>query len=112
MLSNEALDQAYRRFRPALMKEILSKVSDPQLADELVQETFLRAHRFSHLYDGRHSVSTWLWAIAERAVIDHLRRPSSRPAEGLDPGTLACPRGHAEDLMIARHSRRESLRRL
>jgi RNA polymerase sigma-70 factor (ECF subfamily) len=46
---------------------------DPGAADDLTQETFLRAFRALPGFEGRSSVRTWLLGIARRACADHLR---------------------------------------
>ncbi|MGP3969748.1 sigma-70 family RNA polymerase sigma factor [Streptomyces sp. 6N223] len=52
---------------------------DPQAADDLAQETFLRALRSLHRFEGRSSARSWLLSIARRAVIDSLRHAAARP---------------------------------
>ena len=46
---------------------------NPAEADDLVQETYLRAFRSLGAFAGRSSVRTWLLGIARRACADHLR---------------------------------------
>jgi RNA polymerase sigma-70 factor (ECF subfamily) len=53
--------------------------ADPHNADDLTQETFLRALGSLHRFEGRSSARTWLLSIARRAVIDSIRYNSSRP---------------------------------
>jgi RNA polymerase sigma-70 factor (ECF subfamily) len=48
-------------------------------AEDVVQETFLKAFRAFDQYDSRASFSTWLFRIASNAAIDLLRRRRSRP---------------------------------
>jgi RNA polymerase sigma-70 factor, ECF subfamily len=46
---------------------------DPGVADDLTQETYLRAFRSLSAFEGRSSVRTWLLGIARRTCADHLR---------------------------------------
>jgi RNA polymerase sigma-70 factor, ECF subfamily len=46
---------------------------DPATADDLTQETYLRAFRALPSFQGRSSVRTWLLGIARRVCADHLR---------------------------------------
>lgn len=46
---------------------------DPGVADDLTQETFLRAFQALPRFEGRSSVRTWLLGIARRTCADHLR---------------------------------------
>ena len=48
-------------------------------ADDLTQDTFLRAIGTLDNFEGRSSIRTWLLVIARRVVIDHRRRRSVRP---------------------------------
>src|SRR5436305_10078693 len=60
------------------------------LAEEAVQETFVRAWRAGERFDPEiGSLRTWLFAIMRNVVIDLSRARASRPpvaAEGLEPG--------------------------
>jgi RNA polymerase sigma-70 factor (ECF subfamily) len=51
----------------------------PGEADDLTQETFLRAMRSLPRFAGRSSARTWLLAIARRVAVDHFRGAASRP---------------------------------
>jgi RNA polymerase sigma-70 factor (ECF subfamily) len=46
---------------------------DAGAADDLTQETYLRALRALPAFEGRSSVRTWLLGIARRTCADHLR---------------------------------------
>jgi len=53
-------------------------------AEDVVQETFLRAYRNIARYDPRAKVSTWLHSIASNYSIDLLRKRKRRVADHLD----------------------------
>jgi RNA polymerase sigma-70 factor (ECF subfamily) len=79
-------------------------LSDAGSADDLAQETFLRAIGAIERFSGRSSARTWLLSIARRVVADHIRYAQSRPrtAAGADPAQLSRGDGHArgfEDLV-------------
>jgi RNA polymerase sigma-70 factor (ECF subfamily) len=65
-------------------------LADASCADDLTQETFLRAIGAIQRFSGRSSARTWLLAIARRVVADHVRRARSRPrtAHHTDPEHL------------------------
>ena len=69
---------------------VLRATGDRQAAEEIVQDTFVRAWRALDRYDPeRGDVRTWLFAIARNLVADHHRRRGARPvtpvpAEHLD----------------------------
>jgi RNA polymerase sigma-70 factor, ECF subfamily len=64
----------------------LAFLADPGSADDLTQETFLRALGSLPRFTGRSSARTWLLSIARRVVVDHIRRSQSRPrtSSGVD----------------------------
>ncbi|MGA5507733.1 sigma-70 family RNA polymerase sigma factor [Streptomyces umbrinus] len=74
---------AVERFVRALHRDVVRYVAhlsaDPQAADDLAQDTFLRALGSLHRFEGRCSARTWLLSIARRAVIDSFRYAAARP---------------------------------
>lgn len=74
---------AVEGFVPALHHDVLRYVAhlsaDPQAADDLAQDTFLRALSGLHRFEGRSSARAWLLSIARRAVMDHFRSAAARP---------------------------------
>ncbi|GAA0318128.1 sigma-70 family RNA polymerase sigma factor [Streptomyces polychromogenes] len=71
------------RFVRALHRDVWRYVAylsaDPQAADDLAQEVFLRALVALPRFEGRSSARTWLLSIARRTVVDSLRRAAARP---------------------------------
>ena len=64
-------------------------------AEDLLQETFLSAHRKLESYKGESALGTWLYRLATNLCIDHLRSRSGRWAqmsEELDADVDAGPR--------------------
>jgi RNA polymerase sigma-70 factor (ECF subfamily) len=48
-------------------------------AEDLTQETFIRAFSSVHRFTARSNARTWLLSIARRVVVDHYRAASARP---------------------------------
>lgn len=66
----------------ALYAYARSRVGRRELAEDLVQETFLAAVKSPMSFRGDASVRTWLVSILKRKVVDHYRKSStSREAE-------------------------------
>ena len=57
----------------------LSHLCERDEAEDLTQETYLRALRALPTFAGRSSARTWLLAIARRVAADQIRRSSARP---------------------------------
>lgn len=49
-------------------------VGNDQDAEDLLQETFIKAYRYLDRFDGRSSLSTWLYRIATNEALMFLRR--------------------------------------
>ena len=72
------------RFGDELYRFALSRVSDVETAEELVQETFLSALANLATFRAEASERTWLFVILRRKIIDHYRRQARAPHIGLD----------------------------
>jgi RNA polymerase sigma-70 factor (ECF subfamily) len=64
---------AFVRMTQAEVWRFVAALVDPASADDLTQETYLRAFRALPDFAGRSSARTWLLGIARRACADHLR---------------------------------------
>jgi RNA polymerase sigma-70 factor, ECF subfamily len=53
-------------------------------AEDLTQETFVRALRGVHRFTARSNARTWLLAIARRVAADHFRAAATRPRIAAD----------------------------
>jgi RNA polymerase sigma-70 factor (ECF subfamily) len=53
-------------------------------AEDLTQETFIRAFTGLHRFTARSNARTWLLSIARRVVVDHFRAMSARPKIATD----------------------------
>ena len=59
---------------------LCAALGDRDSADDLTQETYLRAFGSLHRFEGRSSVRTWLLAVARRVCADALRARRRRPS--------------------------------
>lgn len=73
---------AFERFMKSTQRDVwrfVAYLADTGSADDLTQETFLRAMRSLPRFNGRSSARTWLLSIARRVVVDQIRHDMSRP---------------------------------
>ncbi|HUX45791.1 MAG TPA: RNA polymerase sigma factor [Terracidiphilus sp.] len=69
----------------------LARVSgDPALADDLMQESFVRFLTADHPSDGEVAARRYLFRIATNLMRDHWRRPHSHSLEELPEDLFAC----------------------
>lgn len=91
-LSNEdEVYAAYLLHGPELYRFVLRGLGDQGAAQDVVQETFIKAWRSAERYDPTlASLRVWLFGIARNAMIDHARAAKVRPWQGnlVDPPTV------------------------
>jgi RNA polymerase sigma-70 factor, ECF subfamily len=117
--SQDAFRDLVTRYQRPVFALILRMVRDPQAAEELAQETFVKCYGRLATYDAERRFSSWLFKIAHNTTIDHLRRGGletvpleSGPEEGtglaavLEDGSVETP-----DAAVRRRDLREALER-
>lgn len=103
------MDAIYRSHAQTVYKFLLAQCRDPDLAEELTQETFYQAVRSVDRFDGSCKVSVWLCQIAKHLWFQHLRkrkREAPVPPEDLPEA----PGPSAEEGLLEREGRMELLR--
>jgi RNA polymerase sigma factor (sigma-70 family) len=75
----EAFDALVSRWHAPLWSFIRRAAGDDAVAEDILQDAWLRIVRGLGRLSDPSRLAPWLFAIARRAVIDHIRRRSSRP---------------------------------
>jgi RNA polymerase sigma-70 factor, ECF subfamily len=70
---------ALQELREPLAGFIARRVSDPQDAEDVLQEVLLRIHRHAGELADADRVLAWVHRIARNAIVDHYRRRAARP---------------------------------
>ncbi len=81
--SREGITQdLYRQYRSGLLAQFACGTGDPHAAEDILQETMLRAWQHAGEIDTRRgSVRGWLGRIGQNLVIDAYRARKARPPE-------------------------------
>lgn len=113
----EAFARLVGRHRRGVFNFILRFTGEPQRAEDLLQETWLKVVRSAPEYRPTARFSTWLYSIARNQCIDHARKERSRhcqsldaPVEGSDSAStlaesLADGRAAVDPEQVAHHAR-------
>ena len=104
------MSQVYRQHARTVYKFLLAQCRDPDLAEELTQETFYQAVRSVDRFDGSCKVSVWLCQIAKHLWYQHLRR--RRREVPLPEELPETPAPSAEEGVLARQGQLDLLRRI
>jgi len=72
-ISAEEFDAIVRRHQRRVHRFLLMLLRDPEEADNLTQECFLRAYQNRSSFRGESSLETWLLRIAANLAKDHAR---------------------------------------
>src|SRR5437870_9044536 len=76
--SERAFRELVQRYERPVFSVILRVVRDPSRAEELAQDTFVKAFLKLDTYAPERKFSSWLLAIAHHAAIDEVRRGNVR----------------------------------
>ena len=74
------IEKLYREYFTPVYRYTLSLVHDPDMAEEITQETFFRALKKINGYRGEASLKVWLCQIARNLSFDSLKRQSKTTA--------------------------------
>lgn len=86
-------------YTPQVYRLGLRILNDPQDAEDVLQETFIKAFRSIKEFEGRSSISTWLYRIAvnEALMLARKRRPE---AFSLDDAQADAGDGQPEPMQV------------
>lgn len=88
----------FERHARAAYAVCLRLLGDPALAEDAVQEAFLKAHRRLDQYDGRAAFGTWMHRIAANTAIEFLRRRPQQEVADVDEALEATEDSGADPL--------------
>ncbi len=113
-IAAEEFEEVVRAHQRRVYRVLLALVRDPDAAETLTQECFLRAYRNRKGFRGESSVGTWLVRIAVNLAADHGRsrrnafwrrlfaRPEPEDAASAQAAAVPDPRASPERQLAAR----------
>lgn len=79
MVADRRLTQWVETYSSDMFSWAIHKVSDTELAKDLVQDTFMAATEKIEGFKGDSSPKTWLFSILNYKIIDHYRKKINQP---------------------------------
>ncbi|OGO72741.1 MAG: hypothetical protein A3G84_08165 [Chloroflexi bacterium RIFCSPLOWO2_12_FULL_71_12] len=70
----DAFEILYSSYKGRLYTFLLRMLADPEQADDLTHDVFVKVHGLLPTLTNEHRVLPWLYRVANNAAIDHLRR--------------------------------------
>lgn len=83
--SLDALGELYDRFRQMVYRTALAITGDPEAANDLLQDVFLRLYRFAERIDAQRPIEPWLYRMTANLSYTWVKRRNRwvRPLEDL-----------------------------
>ena len=102
------------RHQDRLYRYLVRLLGDEAVAEDVFQQTWLRAAERIARYDASRPFAPWLYAVARNLAFDHLRRYEPQSLDDEDEGTIAAEgrEGGAETGPLALLATRERCERL
>jgi len=72
------VEQIWNNFSEKLKIFILGKVKDVSVADDLLQEVFIKIHRQIGQLKDENKIQAWVYQVARNTVYDHFRKPGHK----------------------------------
>lgn len=66
-------------FKSGLYNFILSRVKDPSLSEDLLQEVFIKIHKKKVTLKDESKIRSWVYSITRNTVMDHFRKTQKGP---------------------------------
>ena len=101
-MKNPDMNQIYEKYADVVYGFILRMCHDENLAEDILQDTFLKAIEKINTFDQKCKLTTWLCQIAKNTYFDYLRKITKCEEVLLDE-TLTCDRNNLpEDVAISK----------
>ncbi|HWO98175.1 MAG TPA: RNA polymerase sigma factor SigX [Bacillus sp. (in: firmicutes)] len=81
---DKVFQQLYEKYHQDLFQFLLYMVRNRELAEDLVQEVYIRVIKYYDRFEGKSHEKTWLFSIARNTAIDHFRKQKSWKQRILD----------------------------
>ncbi|WP_113928694.1 RNA polymerase sigma factor SigX [Bacillus sp. P14.5] len=71
---DSVFEELYSKYHQDVFQFLIYTVRSRQVAEDLVQEVYIRVLKSHNKFEGKSSEKTWLFSIAKNVAIDHFRK--------------------------------------
>ncbi|MEW9095961.1 MAG: sigma-70 family RNA polymerase sigma factor [Clostridiaceae bacterium] len=102
----QSIEEIYREQAQTVYRFLYSYIHDADLSEELTQETFVRAMKSLHRYNGKCKISVWLCQIAKHVLYQEFEKKNKNKTTTLDEN-IEISTYSTEELIISSESKKE-----
>jgi len=85
----KAFEEIYQLYVQDVFKYLMCLTQNPDLSEELTQETFYKAYKSINSFEGKCKMSVWLCQIAKNSYYSHCRKEKTKQREVLDEALIS-----------------------
>src|SRR4051794_12439675 len=79
VLTNDEVAEIFRRYGHLVLRHCKALLRDPSMAEDVLQEVFVKLIRHGGAYRGADSKLRWLYRVADNCCFDAWKRRKGRP---------------------------------
>lgn len=91
-------EKIWIQFEDKLRSFILAKINDRHVAEDILQEVFIRMHSNIDTLRDETKIQSWIYQITRNLIIDHLRK-TSRPGQEQEAADHGCEEDQPDGFM-------------
>ena len=108
-MKNPDINQIYKEYAEVVYGFIFRMCRDENLAEDILQDTFLKAIEKINTFDQRCKLTTWLCQIAKNTYFDYLRKLKQNEEVFLDEELTYERNNLPEEVVISKENQQEIL---
>ncbi len=109
-MQNDRFEDIYSSYSRDVYLFLLHLCGDEHLAEDILQDTFLKAIENIDRFDGRCKLTSWLCQIAKNQYFDHLRKTRNRQTDTLAQEDAPDPSESCLDHLILKETGTELMK--
>ena len=82
---SDPLEKIYLNYKIEIFNYLYRSTLNKQLAEDLTQDTFLKAFKGFNQFRGNSSIKTWLFKIARNTYLNYIEKKSNKIEKSFDP---------------------------